>query len=261
MRPMTPIDQELFEATRAAVAEAHDRVRALQESGKSLPKGHKVPDLSEFDCGLPSISTPLFDNVIDYGRVFGPVAGEFVLCSYDELPALQRLIELARTRPRLRRHLLLDRPSSESSTERDAPSEMAERLFKMGVADLAHASLDRLLHTIGDGYSDDDLLSVYCLLERGLLAEQLPVEVVVPVALTKFDAPEPVVLGKHARLEPLSEDLQKARAPESLHPHRAPLRARWRQSRDRARQPALREHEPVHRAHRQDRLLRTRRHR
>src|SRR4051812_10929087 len=92
------IDPELYAATRAAIDEARERVDALQAAGRTVPKNHKVGEVSTFECGLPNISTPLFPNVEDYAHVFGLARGDYFAISYDELPELQTLIALARSR-------------------------------------------------------------------------------------------------------------------------------------------------------------------
>jgi hypothetical protein len=160
---------------------------------------------------LPNIHTPAFANVENYSHVFGLQAGRYHAVGYDELPKLQALLELARSRPRMREHLLLDHTSSASS------GDFGERFFVIGVAALAHETLDRLLHTVGPRYTEDDIRSVYCELERGLLAERLEVELYVPLALTHVEVEDSISFDDRVRVERMTDDLELARVPESAY--------------------------------------------
>ena len=199
----TPIDPDLYSATVDAIAEAQERIDALLDEGRPMPKGHKVGSISSCASGLPKIDTPLSDNYVDYSHVFGLQGGGYYPVGYDELPKLQVLFEVARSIPRIREHTFLDNPKM-----RD------ERFFQIDIANLAHDTLDRLLHTVGRDYSADDLLNTYCELERGLLWEKAPVELYVPLAITKVSSNDVVPLGPNVRIERMTDDLSLARMPE-----------------------------------------------
>lgn len=119
---------------------------ALLDEGRPMPTGHKVGSISSCASGLPKIDTPLSDNYVDYSHVFGPQGGGYYSVGYDELPKLRILFDVARSIPRIREHTFLDNPKM-----RD------DRFFQIHIANLAHDTLDRLLHTVGRDYSADDL--------------------------------------------------------------------------------------------------------
>ena len=184
------MDPELFDATVAAIAEAQERIDGLLEAGRSMPLDHRVGEIRVFECGLPQIDMPFSDNVIDYRRVFGPEGGSYYAVGYDELPRLQALFEVARSRPRIREHALLDNPKI-----------YEERFFQIDIAHLAHGTLDRILHTVGHDYTGDYVREVYSELERGLFLQEAPVELYVPSALTKIVRDDPMQLGPDVRIE------------------------------------------------------------
>jgi len=75
-----------------------------------------------------------------------------------------------------------------------------------------HGIFDRLCHVAGEDFNDDDLLGAYVEAERGVLWENLPVDIVVPIALLTFED-DRRSLTTRAAIERLSDHEQLARVP------------------------------------------------
>ena len=128
--------------------------------------------------------------------------------SFDEVPALGELGRLAVEDETLRARLLVP--------EVKKMDEWRERWVKLSAAGIPLQVLDRLMNTVGDGFTEDDFETAWEPVRNGLQWEKLPVEVVVPVCLTTFDLTDSVDLAEGTLLEPLPEGEQRARVPKTV---------------------------------------------
>lgn len=71
--------------------------------------------------------------------------------------------------------------------------------------------LDRLLHLHGQDFSYAEFLQIYCEIETGLLWDELPFTILVPIALTAFEDNAPMKLSPDVGLIQISDALQLAR--------------------------------------------------
>jgi hypothetical protein len=195
------LDERLFELAAACVREAHELVRKHREAGAWIPKVVGFPALGKFDSGWPSVSNSMLSSdVPDYSRLFGLAQSTLTPLTYDDVRHLRELLEYAKTHERLADYYALE-------LQRDD-----DRLFRIQIVDFALEVLNRLLNLYGDDFSDEQLRSTYREYERGVLAEQLPIAIVVPIALTPFELESRISLNDRMSVERMSDDWQLARA-------------------------------------------------
>jgi hypothetical protein len=197
-----PVDPGLFDAVRAFVLKARKRYIEHRETGKYMPQIHKVPKYDEFDSGFPHITEDLRSEVPDYKGALGTEEGEFVPIAYGEWDEFKRLLRLADEHEGLRQSFLIDPAKVEN--------EIGERFWHFEVTRLPLAVFDRLMHVHGDNFSEDELVRVYCQLEEGVLREELPIVIAVPVLLTKFET-EVFEIDSNVAVVPMSKELHLAR--------------------------------------------------
>lgn len=123
--------------------------------------------------------------------------------AYADVPELAALIEYVR-----RRDDLSPRVGITSAT---GNAELQERMFTYEVADLPLSLLDRARAT--GATTDDDLLTLYLERERAWLLDPLPLEYVIPLALTALDVDAVLTIDDRTGIEPLDEATQAVRAP------------------------------------------------
>lgn len=123
--------------------------------------------------------------------------------AYEDLPKTQELIALVRGRDVAKRRW---------SPPTGTPDAFDDWLFALQTARFAHGILDRLLHLVGKGFEEKHFVSVYVEAERGLLWDELPVDIVVPIALLTFEEDLRAV-SERVTIERLSDDEQLARVP------------------------------------------------
>jgi hypothetical protein len=92
-------------------------------------------------------------------------------------------------------------------------NEPVRRMFEIMVAELPLRILDRHLHTHHRPIREDIMLDIYLELEAGIFEDALPVDIIVPIVLTEFDAIQPVRLGDDMRLERMDDSFHRARVP------------------------------------------------
>jgi hypothetical protein len=167
---------------------------------------YDYPSLEHFDSGQPRVTHG--KGPINYAGLFkmGETNGWSV--SFDEVPALGELGRLAVEDEALRARLLVP--------EIEKMDEWREHWVKLSAAGIPLDVLDRLMNTVGDGFTEDDFKTAWEPVRNGLVWEKLPVEVVVPVCLATFDLTKSVELAEGMLLEPLPEGEQRARVPKTV---------------------------------------------
>lgn len=206
-----PLQPDLWELTLPAVREARAAGRRYVESGKYVPR-REAPMYEENNQGWNTttsrgIRTISDDGPINWSYMFSENRGSLKYIGIDEVPALavcvDKVVELAVKNPEFEKRMLIFPMGDPGSAERQ---NYVRATFIGFVADI----ISRAEATGAD--SDDDLLAVYLPLERARFADQLSGDVVVPIALTALDAPEPLELAPDLWIEPLDKHLQMARA-------------------------------------------------
>jgi hypothetical protein len=204
-----PRDPELWRLTLAAIHDAGAAADAYLESGGWRPRVHQ-PTIRTFDSGWPNISHPQVfppeTAATDHSALFAQHREPLKPIAFADVEALAALLNYVRTREDL-----LPRLSPENGTGRD---ELVDRIVDIEVTNLPLSILGRA-RAIGAS-TDDELLRLYLERERAWLQDPLPVEYVIPLALTALDLDEPLVIDAATRIEPLDTATQAARAPESF---------------------------------------------
>jgi hypothetical protein len=208
-RSAQPLDPELWDLTRAAVQSAGATADAHLAAGGFRPRVG-LPSVSNFPSGWPNLTGawlfPPDDAPTDYSQLFSFTVDTLHPVAYADVPELVALIDYVSGRQDLKSRLHV--PSATGKTE------FENRLFAYEVADLPLSLLDRA-RAIGPA-SDDDLLLLYLERERAWLLDPLPVEYIIPLALTALDLDAGLIIDDDTRLEPLDTAMQAARAPERL---------------------------------------------
>jgi hypothetical protein len=202
-----PKDMELWQLVWPVICEARDHVQSLQKRREYIGHHYKFPTLSRFDSGFPNVSpSAAGDEPIDYGSPFGPTKGRLVTVAYEEMPFLNKLFGYVQERENLRTRF--------GGLEVPEDREMTERFTQVLIAARVLDVFDHVMHTIGPRFDEDDAKAAWVPFETGLVADQLPVEIHVPVVLTHFEADAPVEIQPDVRLEPIRDALQLARVPD-----------------------------------------------
>lgn len=194
-----PIESRLFELMAATVKEGLQCVQRLESENVYIGTHFRWPYLSSYDNGLPDISENLMSGPVDYSDAFGIHSDRRI--QVDDLATFQTLLEYAHSHERILRYY--------TPPGNKAPD---EKLFKVKVLLLVSYLVDRYMHFYkGDDFSVEQLLSLYLPLEFGLLKDELPIDIVVPILFLKFDFNN-VSLGADVAIERMKDDFQLARA-------------------------------------------------
>jgi Apea-like HEPN len=195
-------DPHLFELASTCIREAHELIGKRIEERGWIPSITEYPALSYFDSGWPNIShLVLGSDMKDYSRLFGLARSDFTPIAYADIPHMDEFFEYARAHDRLAEYYHLREEGED------------DRLFRVQVSGFVVDVLDRLLHLHGDGFTADDLRTVYAEFETGALEESLPIAIVVPIAMTPFDVDGRIDIGEGLGIERMADDWQLARAP------------------------------------------------
>jgi len=200
-----PRDVRLFDLFGTALQVGLDYVR-LADTGKTHIGTHtNWPELKWHDNGLPYLTSGISDGPKDYSEairgslyslIYGMSTGQKAL-DFRRETGFIALVEYAKTQPRLREYLMLERSSE---------------LFEDRILGILGDLLDRYIHVNKTtGLEKDKLLSIYLPIETGLYEESLPVTVVVPVLFLKFEATN-FLINEHISIQKLPDDLQLSRA-------------------------------------------------
>lgn len=204
------MDPELWELTRAAV-HAVGAVADAHLNGKGYRPRVALPSVGWFSNGWPDIRS--YESLLapdsaptDHSALFGPERSTLTPLAYTDVPELVALITYVAGRSDLSLRLTLK--------SREGTEEIMARLLQNEVCALPLSLLNRARAL--DVSGEDELLSLYLERERAWLLDPLPIEYVVPLALTAFDLDHPLVIDEATRIEPLDEGTQAARAPRAL---------------------------------------------
>jgi hypothetical protein len=198
---------QLWALTRAAVQAAGTAADAYVDSGGWVPRV-KLPTLGAFDSGWPNLQGPDFfaaeDAPIEYSALFSAERDRLRPIAHADVPELEALISHAMSDPELRPRLT---PPSDGGR-----TDLEDRMVRFEAEDLVLSLLERVR---ASGGGEDGLLALYVERERAWLLNPLPVEYVVPLALTALDLDAALAIDERTRIEPLDAATQMARAPRS----------------------------------------------
>jgi hypothetical protein len=203
---LTPLDDGLWQMTRVAVEAAGAAADTHLAAGGWRPR-LALPSVEAFDSGWPNLHRerlfPPDTAPTDLARLFGPTRDALVPFAYADVPELVSLIDYVRDREDLRVRATV--PTVTGNRELEG------RMLQYEVVDLALSVLSRARATGAE--SGEALLAIYLQRERAWLLDPLPVEYLVPFALTAFDLDSTLVIDDSTRIELMDAATQSARAP------------------------------------------------
>ena len=203
------IDPELWNKVYAAVVGARE-VALRWIDKRNEPPRITTPhmDTLTFSSGLPMLIRDRLHSKSGppaYSRLFGFTQSPDSPLTYAECPALLDLIHHVQSRDDLLARLV-PLPQDEFGTD-----ESWNQITANVAAHFALMVLDRAAALSLE--SETDLRSIYTELERGVLADELPIELVVPLALTRMELDAALEVSEEVRIEPIDDATQVARAP------------------------------------------------
>ena len=198
-----PRDPQLCELTLAAVHAANTRVKALEDENRYIGSYFNFPHFRRFDNGFPNISD-IGSNPINYREAFALRPGEFTRIAYRDVPELAAVIDYVLAQPDLRARIVGDTPGGSALSADDDYAEI-------GAAFLPLKILDRARHLNGADPVPTLLQELYLEREAPIFEEQLPVEIVVPIILTRFTEEDRIEIAPSIFLEEMDEPTQLAR--------------------------------------------------
>jgi hypothetical protein len=202
------IDVDLWGMVLPAVVAAGDAADAHLSSGGWRPRV-PLPTVGTFDCGWPNLQRdrlfPPDDAPTDFARLFAAARGSLAPLEYADVPELAALIDFVRNRKDLRARVMV--PTATNNVE------LEDRMLQYEAADLALSILNRG-RALG-AQSEGELLRIYLQRERSWLLDPLPVEYLVPLALTALDLDTTLVIDATTLIEPMDPATQAARSPSS----------------------------------------------
>ena len=213
LRP-SPRRDDLWHVVLPAVEATRRAGLAYEASGKYISR-LSVPKFTLNDAGWPSMTdrdiTSPKDGPINWTYMVGLKKGTFAALEVEDVPELRILIEMLESDPDLADKV------SPISQDRDGSGRDHSHLAwaAMGLVTSIVARAEAL-----NAHSRAELQAIYLELETGILAKELVVDIVVPVALVRFDGIDNLQISENVRLERLDEPTQCARAASALSPSR-----------------------------------------
>jgi hypothetical protein len=205
VEPTNEAAAELDQLVKQAVFDGRDHVRRLGAENRLVSRHSSYPTLDSFDSGQPRIKHT--EGPIDYASVFRLGETDSYHVSISELPALEAIGRLVTADENLRKRIAIPGVGD---------SHIHTRFIEIAASRVPLDVLDRLMHVAGDDFGESDFESVWLPIRNGLLWDQLPIDVVVPICLSTFQAREGIQLVPGVRLEPIPEGEQRARVPQSI---------------------------------------------
>ncbi len=209
---LEPLRQDLWDIIHPTLAPARDAGRQYLESNHYVERTDERK-YRESDTGWPLIiADRMFaEGPPNWRSLFSAEPGQLSKVLVDEVPALAQGMRAA-----------------VDLAERDAEfAEGLTYLYEIADPDRRTRYLQgEFLSIVGDilgraeslGVEDEDgLLDLYLQVERGRFATELTGDIIVPLVLTAFDMSEPVQMLDSFWLEPMSVELQRARALDQMY--------------------------------------------
>lgn len=206
-----PLQPELWTLTLPAIRAARAAGLRYVESGRYVSR-REVLKYEENAKGwsttvLGSTTSPSSDDPINWSYMFGEKKGPLIHIGIDEVPELSKAVEQ-----------VMNRSMADAEFERrmsgfpfgDPGSEERGRFLQIGFVGFITDIISRAESTAAD--SDAELLASYLPFERARFADRLSGDLVVPIALTALDATKPLELATDVWIEPLDQNMQRARA-------------------------------------------------
>jgi hypothetical protein len=201
-----PIDPKLLDFSSEIVKEGLAFVERHLAADRRVKKYEDWPVIT-WSNGLPEFNLFSGDPPIDYkdtfsslwllGVMFGRDDKSDYAFDFEKLEPFRSLREYVRTEPNFPRRVF--------------PRDMQLGLLSSALKVFLEHAIDRYIHVSGGtSFSSERFLEVYLPLEAGLLLEDLPIEIHVPILLARFPSDE-YDLGNDISIVRMSEPMQLAR--------------------------------------------------
>ena len=201
-----PLYSEMCALTLAAV-HSMGSLADYYLAKESLRPRYSIPKVRELDNGWPFLVrpqlTPLADSPTNYKALFDIQAGPRAPIPLESIAEFRTLSDFIQSTGEIRERLALK--------VSDEHSESTQRMLIDEISDLPLSILDRA-RAIG-ATTDRQLTDLYLHRERAWMVDPLPVEYVIPLALTPFGLDVPFFIDEKTRIEPIDEATQQARTP------------------------------------------------
>lgn len=122
----------------------------------------------------------------------------------SDVPELQQFVEYCHTRTDLEGTLLLPSDSQEPQARA-----LLEHVPDLHIYALVLDVMDRCENVAAE--TEEEIKAIYAQREKSLFQEELPAEIVVPIAMGAFELEDPLQLDEWVRIEPMDEPTQLAR--------------------------------------------------
>lgn len=203
-----PMDHRLFELTSAAAMDGLEFIERRISAKRRIRNYDNWPTVTWTEERMPSFSFLDIDPPIDYKDAFNSSWYAFGRAlfnnwqeeefQFDTNEPYQHLKQYIRSEPRVVSHLF--------------PPEIDEGFFDHSVKWFLEQAIDRCIHLSGQpSFNSDKFLAAYLPLEAGLLLDDLPIDILVPVLRATFPL-ESYELGDGVSIARMSEPVQLARA-------------------------------------------------
>jgi len=207
------IHQEWFQLMCNVIREVLPQLNVLEEQKGYIGSYFDFPSLSQLSTsGFPSIYKSSFRSPINYGSAItlgkGNVKSETKNLDkiyLEDLASYKTLLEYSESNP-----AILDYFEREESSEGTAKG-----LLEYGLYSIITDLVDRYKHQKESAnFEPSALKPIYKQLETGLFANELPIDIVVPIILTKFEM-DTITIDERIELKKMSDSFQLSRAQNS----------------------------------------------
>ena len=208
--PGSVADETLWSYVLPVVNDARKQALDWLAEGHDPPR-LDLPYLGTFPGGLPHLISGMIEPAEQprqLSRLFSLFASGSPPFTFSSIPSLRALVTYIRSR--------------QSLLERFTPTIEGERLFdteeqwqnfiEAMAAILALSVMDRA-DALGVTDDESKLRAIYSQREMGILAEDLPIELVAPLCCTRFSVSKPLRIASNIRIEPMDNLMHLARSP------------------------------------------------
>lgn len=224
----TPERQDVYRALSKAVRDGLEIVRKVEARNVTIDRHDYYPSLSYLDPGFPRFSFARSSDTNadvpkDYRRIFRDYSSLFdeykikdgSLYLTNEIPSWQEFRSLAQNDSYLKKYLgpgdFWNRALEAAEKNAELLSHMKDFVDNYQIFRCIKSLLDRYIQTNKSTEYDEPLFKpLYLQWERGIFAERLTFDILVPIIRLKFDF-EDLALGESVAIERMDDPLQLSR--------------------------------------------------
>ncbi|MDA0161338.1 HEPN domain-containing protein [Solirubrobacter ginsenosidimutans] len=202
---MTVQNSELFAAVKAVVLDARAVVQEHLAAGKFVPTFSDWMKIDHFKSGFPHLVRDFDAKVFRFGELLGPRPNTWTPYGYEDWESFKELLAIVERDDRLGSYF-------GAHAQANVPDNFKRLFFLINVGEVPTQVFERTVHLHGPDFREEDIEPIYEEVETAILVEQLPIAIVVPIALTHFETPSVLPVADNVVIAKLLDDLQLARA-------------------------------------------------